>query len=82
VLEITCSILGQMDCPYRSSWDNLITLIISSTSPALSLVGVRALPFALRILIRITTRDYPYKSSRYVAGNPLWLPLTQMAVRG
>jgi len=34
----------------------------------------------LRILIRITTRDYPQQIITLRRGNPLWLPLTQMAV--
>ena len=31
----------------------------------------------LRILIGVTTRDYPYKINELRRGNPLWLPLTQ-----
>jgi len=35
----------------------------------------------LRILIGVTTRDYPYKINELRRGNPLWLPLTQWQCR-
>jgi len=41
------------------------------------MVGKRVNAIELRILIGVTTRDYPYKINELRRGNPLWLPLTQ-----